>query len=378
MEASPQILSFTQVLEESVMTLRTLSGLVLAAALSLPAFAQDTTNSTPASSTDQPAATQQQQPSQDQSATTTSSSDQAAQADRKPLEYQRREGFWGKMNPFARKKYLRRQLDPVRDRVNELDELTSQNAKQIKDVDTRASEGIRQASLKANEADQHAVEAGSRAQLAHNTASQATQRLQTVEHVVGNIDQFQLATQAEIRFRPGQVGLSKRAKDALDELATPLKEQKGYVVEVQGFSSGRGQAAIENSQRMAQSVVRYLVLEHEIPVYRVFVLGLGNAPVQGSAEGKPRRTSGGRVEISLLKNGIGDLDTQPIQAGGNLANSGSGESAPSSSALPQSDQPAANAPAGSTSGQQPASTQPTGEQPPATKPEPQSQEPPKN
>lgn len=280
------------------------------------------------------------------------------------------------MNPFARKKYLRRQLDPVRDRVNELDELTSQNAKMIKDVDSRATEGIRQASLKASEADQHAVEAGNRAQLAHSSASQATQRLQTVEHVVGNLDQYQLASQAEIRFRPGQAGLSKRAKDALDELAVPLKSQKGYVVEVQGFSSGRGQSAIENSQRMAQSVVRYLVLEHEIPVYRVFVLGMGNAPAAPSNGTKARRTSGGRVEISLLKNGIGELETQPIQAGGNLANSGSVSAGSTpSSALPQSDQPAATttAPAEPNAG-----TQPAPAQPPATKQEPKSQEQPKN
>ena len=346
------------------MTIRTISGLIVAAALSLPVIAQEST-SAPSSSPSQPAATDQQQTQQPATATT-STSDQSAQAERKPLEYQRREGFWGKVNPFARKKYVRRQLDPVRDRVNELDELTAQNSKQIKDVDSRATEGIRLASAKANEADQHAVDAGNRAQLAHQTASQATERLQTVQTAVNNIDQFQLATQAEIRFRPGQTVLSKRAKDALDELATPLKDQKGYIIEVQGFSSGRGQAAIENSQRMAQSVVRYLVLEHEVPVFRVFTVGMGNAPV-ASDSGKARRTSGGRVEISLLKNGIGDLDVQPIQAGSNVANTGSASagSAPAQ-ALPQSDQ------------NPPASTTPPPAQPPAEKQEPQSEEKPKN
>jgi outer membrane protein OmpA-like peptidoglycan-associated protein len=343
------------------MSTRTISGLILAAALSLPVIAQEST-SAPASTPSQPAATSQQQTQQPDTATT-STSDQTAQGERKPLEYQRREGFWGKLNPFARKKYVRRQLDPVRDRVNELDELTAQNSKNIKDVDTRATEGIRLASAKANEADQHAVDAGNRAQLAHQTASQATERLQTVQTAVNNIDQFQLATQAEIRFRPGQTVLSKRAKDALDELANPLKDQKGYIIEVQGFSSGRGQSAIESSQRMAESVVRYLVLEHEVPVFRVFTVGMGNAPV-ATDSGKARRTSGGRVEISLLKNGIGDLDVQPIQAGSNVANTGSASagSAPAQ-AMPQSDQ----APASST----------TPAQPPAEKQEPQSEEKPK-
>src|SRR6185312_6934132 len=100
-----------------------------------------------------------------------------------------------------------------------------------------------------------AIDAGNRAQAAQNTANQATTRLTTVEQVVGNIDQYKATTQTEIRFRPGQTVLSKKAKDALDEMATPLKSQRGYIVEVQGFSAGRGQGAIANSQKMAESVV---------------------------------------------------------------------------------------------------------------------------
>ena len=104
--------------------------------------------------------------------------------------------------------------------------------------------------------------------------------------------------------------LSKNAKAALDDMATPLKDQRGYIIEVQGFSSGRGQAAIATSQKMADSVVRYLVLNHQIPVYRIYVVGMGNAPVQAAnadEQGKTKRTSGGRVEISLLKNDLEQL-----------------------------------------------------------------------
>ena len=60
---------------------------------------------------------------------------------------------------------------------------------------------------------------------------------------------------------------------------------------------------------MADAVVRYLVENHEIPVYRIYVLGMGNAPVQTTAENgeKPKRMSGGRVEVSLLKNDLEQL-----------------------------------------------------------------------
>ena len=179
------------------------------------------------------------------------------------MQAETHEGFWGKMNPFARKKYVQRQTQPIRDRVNELDELTADNTKAIKDVDTRAQQGIQLASAKASEADQHAIDAGNKAQAAQQTATQANTRLSTVEQVVGNIDQYKATTQTEIRFRPGQSVLSQNAKTALDDMATPLKNQRGYIIEVQGFSSGHGQAAIATSQKMADSVVRYLVLNHE-------------------------------------------------------------------------------------------------------------------
>jgi len=259
--------------------------LLLAGVLALPALAQQAAPTTQ----DQPAA-----------ATSGASGKPALQPDT-------HEGFWGKINPFARKKYVQRQTAPIRDRVNELDELTSANTKMIKDTDSRAQEGIRLASTKANEADQHAIDAGNKAQMAQQTATQANARLTTVEQVVGNIDQYKASTQTEIRFRPGQSVLSKNAKTALDDMATPLKDQRGYIIEVQGFSSGHGQAAIATSQKMADAVVRYLVLNHEIPVYRIYVVGMGNAPVPAAGEdAKTKRTSGGRVEISLLKN---DLET---------------------------------------------------------------------
>jgi outer membrane protein OmpA-like peptidoglycan-associated protein len=292
-----------------------LLALPLAGILMVPAVAQQSmpqnppANSQTQLSQNQGAPASQSTNDQQNLQSTSSSSQTTASANatgKEPLKVETREGFWGHLNPFARKKYVQRQLAPVRDRVNELDELTAQNGRMIKDVDARATEGIRVATLKANEADQHAVDAGNRATLAHQTATQASTRLNTVETVVSNIDQYQSANEIEIRFRPGQGVLSKRAKEALDDVAESMKDQKGYIVEVQGFSSGSGAAALANSQRMAQAVVRYLVINHEVPVYRVYTVGMGNAKVQ-DADGKVIRTRGGRVEVHLLKNGIADL-----------------------------------------------------------------------
>ncbi len=262
--------------------------LPLAAAIAIPAMGQ--TSSSQAQNT----------PSSNSQTTDTATGKQ-------PLQPPAHEGFWGHLNPFARKTYVKRQTEPIRDRINELDDLTAANSKAIKDTDDRAQAGIKLASDKANEADQHAVDAGNKAQAAQQSATQASNRIQTVETVVSNIDQYKASNQTEIRFRPGQMMLSKAAKDALDEMATGVKGQRGYIFEVQGFASGKGQVAIQNSQKMAESVVRYLVLTHEIPVYRIYLVGMGNAPMTGEENAK--HISGGRVEVSLLKNDLEQLSS---------------------------------------------------------------------
>jgi len=261
--------------------------------VALLAFAQQTNPSSSA----QPAASADQTAPASQPVTATGKEQLQPKTDQDFWEGDEPGLGWLVLHPFASKQYVRRQVQSIQDRVNELDELTASNSKMIRDVDTHAQQGIQLASTKTKMADDHALEAANKAQMAHQTATAVDTRLSTVETVVGNIDQYKSAPPTEIRFRPGQAVLSKQAKDALDEIAVQVKNQHGYVIEVQGFSSGQGQAAIANSRKMADSVVRYFVLNHEIPAYRIYVIGMGNAPIA-------KRTSGARVEISVLKNGL--------------------------------------------------------------------------
>lgn len=230
-------------------------------------------------------------------------------SEREPLSSPRPKDFWDGdepnlanliTHPFASKKYVQRQVTPIRDRVSELEQLTSENSRLIKDVDTRAQQGVQLASEKSSLADQHASDAANKAQGAQSAANEVSSRVSKTEQMVGSLDQYKGSAQTEIRFRPGQTVLSKTAKDALDEMAQPLKDQRGYIIEVRGFAPGRGQAAIRSSQNMADSVVRYLVLTHNIPVYRIHTMSMGNAAMAG--EGK--RSAGARVEVSILKNDL--------------------------------------------------------------------------
>ena len=275
---------------------RMFSSLLLSVTLALPGLAQQTGST----SNTQLAATTGQ----------TASASQETGASRQKLEAPTPTDFWDGedpnlanlvTHPFASKKYVRRQTQPIQDRLNELDELTISHAQRIKDADARAGQGLQLVSTKEKEADQHAIDAGSQAEAAKLAATQATRRVSTAEQMVGNVDQYKDAQKTEIHFPPGQSVLTKQAKDTLDELATQLKDQQNYFIEVQGFAPGRGQTAIATSRMMADSVVRYMVLKHKIPIYRMYVLALGDASVAPADRIGTRRPGAGRVEVNLLR-----------------------------------------------------------------------------
>jgi outer membrane protein OmpA-like peptidoglycan-associated protein len=263
--------------------------LVLGSALGLTAFAQ--TSTTPTQTTD---------PAAPSSTSAMNPNDQATYATGKPLEEQSKEGFWGHMNPFARKKWVNRQVDPVKDRVNELDQLQAKNANDIKDVDARSQAGIKNALNAANTADQHAQDAANRANSANQLASNASSRTSALNTTVGNLDQYQTVSSTSVKFAAGRTALGPTGKSDLDALATTLAGEKGYIIEVQGYS----RSGVQTSQAMADAVVRYLVTEHQVPVYRIYKTGLGKDTAK-PADGEEAIVNG--VRVTLLHNSLATM-----------------------------------------------------------------------
>lgn len=228
---------------------------------------------------------------------TTATDGSPSYATGKPLEMQSKEGFWGHVNPFARKKWVARQIDPIRDRTNELDELQAKNANDIRDVDTRASAGVNRAMTAAAAADAHAGDAANRADQANSVAVSADGRTSALKGTVSGLDQYQTVSSTALPFAAGHTALGTKAKAELDTVADTLGAEKGYIVEVQGYSRGGTQA----SQAMADSVVRYLVTAHQVPVYRIYRTGLGSAK-QVAEDGTKPLLNG--VRVTILHNSL--------------------------------------------------------------------------
>lgn len=272
-----------------------ITALLVAASLGLPAVAQNTP----------------QQPPQVQTGASTNANAPEGQnanpetgTGKAPLPTKTNEGFWGHMNPFARKKWVNRQIDPVKDRLNELDQLQAKNANDIKDVDQRAQNGIHAAQSTADQANQTAGQATQTANQANQVAQNASQKTEQLGQTVAGIDQYHPITNVDINFRASQTMLNQKAKDALDQVVSQMQGQKGYVVEVAGYTHTRGMAGIQHSQHMADAVVRYLA-EHQIPVWRIHEIAMGNAPL--SENGEQPSHSGSVVRVSLMANSLASL-----------------------------------------------------------------------
>lgn len=169
----------------------------------------------------------------------------------------------------ATKKYVRQQIDPLTGKVTELSDLARKNSNDIKDVDSRAQQGIQTASSKADTADEKAMTADKKAETAQSMATDLKGQLTGVESKLGNIDNYKQTETVTLNFPFNQYKLKEKETTSLDELASKIKDRNAYIVQIEGYtdSVGNKDYNYDLSQKRAESVVRYLAERYDIPLY---------------------------------------------------------------------------------------------------------------
>ncbi len=222
----------------------------------------------------------------------------------------------------ATKKYVRNQTTPIVNNVNELDDQTAKNTRDIKDVDARAQQGISQVNSKAAAADQKALAAGQTADQANQSATQAANRVTSLAGTVENMDNYKPVSQATVLFGFDKSQLTAKDKQKLDDFAGQIQNQKHYILQVEGYTDSTGPADYnyQLSQRRADAVIRYLAQKYNVPAYKIFLIGLGkdnpvarNTSVAGRAKNR-------RVDVRLMENSLTQAEQtsslnqqQPVQ-----------------------------------------------------------------
>jgi len=213
----------------------------------------------------------------------------------------------------ASKNYVRQQTTPLINKTNELDDMTAKNSRDIKDVDARAQAGIQQVQAKAAAVDQKAMAAGQQADQAQTLANNATHRVDSLQNVVANLDNYRVVTETAVHFGFDRDNLTKEARDALDQLASSVPNTKGYIITVEGATDSTGDAEYNYalSQRRADAVIQYLASQHNVPAYKIYLIGLGKDKPVESNQTRQGRAKNRRVEVRLMTNTVDN--TTPAQ-----------------------------------------------------------------
>jgi OOP family OmpA-OmpF porin len=143
------------------------------------------------------------------------------------------------------------------------------------------------------------------AKAAQESADAAISGVNLTNDRISALDDYVPQTVLAVNFKVGSAVLSTDSKTKLDELATNALNAKGYVLEVSGFTDTSGSVNRNRalSQRRADTVIRYLVENHQIPLRRIVTpYGFGESNPVAENTSRDGRAQNRRVEVKLLVN----------------------------------------------------------------------------
>ena len=140
---------------------------------------------------------------------------------------------------------------------------------------------------------------------AQETADRAVQGVQVANERINAFDDYTPEQSIHVNFKPSSAVLSADAKTSLDQVAEYAKSAKGFLIEVTGYAYESRNKDVNRrlSQQRAESVVRYLVENHQIPLRRILT-PFGYGAMNPLADNKTRagRAENRRAEVRVLVN----------------------------------------------------------------------------
>lgn len=228
----------------------------------------------------------------------------------------------------ATKKYVATTVNdavaPVQTRVGEVETKNTQQdtqiteqGQQIETLETnlsRTNERLSDADSKAvaagqaaQTADTKAVAAQTAADNARTMAQRGLTRTDELDKKIDAVNRYQLVMSETVLFDLNSYTLSDEAKAKLNDIAKRTSEHGRFIVEIQGFTDKTGSVEANErlSERRADSVTRYLVNEHQVPLRNVNSIGSGYTAPVGDDKTRDGRKMNRRVEVRLFVPEVG-------------------------------------------------------------------------
>jgi outer membrane protein OmpA-like peptidoglycan-associated protein len=154
-------------------------------------------------------------------------------------------------------------------------------------------------------ADNRAGQAIGKADEASQKADQANQGVNDVRsalaNTIANLDAYKQVAETTVNFKFNSDKLDSDSKMAIDQMVMNQNQYKRFFIAVEGFTDKVGGAEYNAalSRRRADAVVAYLVAQHDIPIYRIHMVGLGEQKPVEDARNRAANAKNRRVEVTL-------------------------------------------------------------------------------
>ena len=116
----------------------------------------------------------------------------------------------------ATKEYVRNQVTPINNKIDELNDITAKNTQGIKDADSKADQGINAANARPESASlefRHQANQG---------VARVWKRRNGLQGTVENLDNYKPAANTTIQFATNNATLTKADQQMLDEFAQQI------------------------------------------------------------------------------------------------------------------------------------------------------------
>src|SRR6185312_5235397 len=117
-----------------------------------------------------------------------------------------------------------------------------------------------------------------------------------------NLDDYKQVAETTVNFKFNSDKLQSDGKMALDQMVMDQNHYKRFFIAVEGFTDRTGSNDYNQalSRRRADAVVQYLVAQHNIPIYRIHNVGLGELKPVDEARNREARAKNRRVEVTFF------------------------------------------------------------------------------
>jgi len=214
----------------------------------------------------------------------------------------------------ASKKYVRTEVNTsaneISARMNEKDsDLQSGidgNASQITELSGLAREHTQQigsldSGLKAT--DGKAAQALGVGQGAQSTANQAVGQVNQLDMEFQNRNRYSAVHEESVLFAFGSASVDKGSAATLEEIAQRTKDAPNAILVLEGRTDATGDATynIQLGEKRLDAVVRYLVVEQDVPMQRIYKMSFGEARPVGSNDSREGRAQNRAVVMRLME-----------------------------------------------------------------------------